>query len=70
MSGTLYLLRQQPEDISPALFTLSDAENDIVLSIRGTAVTSGEMLVTGSSQTVTYDDLIEKIFASSLVIVI
>ena len=79
MSRTLYLLRQEPENISPALFRVSDAENDIVLinqlvprtcaSVGGTAVNSGKLLVTDSAVT-TYDELIEKIFSSSHVIVI
>jgi len=80
MSRTLYLLRQEPEHISPALFRVSDTENDIVLlnqlvpgtcaSVKGTAVTSEQMVVTDSAGTVTYDEVIEKIFSSSHVIVI
>ena len=80
MSRTLYLLRREPEDISPALFRVSDTENDIVLlnqlvprtcaSVKGTAVNSEQMVVTDSPGTVTYDELIEKIFSSSHVIVI
>ena len=80
MSRTLYLLRQQPEHISPALFRVSDVENEVVLtnqlvpricaSVKGTAVNSEKMLVTDSAGTVTYDELIEKIFSSSHVIVI
>ena len=57
MSGTLYLLRQQPEHISPSLFLGNDREQDVVVL--------GE-----SSQAVTYDDLVEKIFSSAHVIVI
>ena len=57
MSGTLYLLRQQLEYISPSLFLGSDREQDFV--------ELGE-----SSQALTYDDLVEKIFSSVQVIVI
>jgi len=57
MSDTLYLLRQQPESIFPSLFLGSDREQDFVVL--------GE-----SSQGVTYDDLVEKIFSSAHVVVI
>jgi len=57
MSDTLYLLRQQPEDIYPSLFLGSDREQDFVVL--------GE-----SSQALTYDDLVEKIFSSAQLIVI
>jgi len=57
MSGALYLLRQQPEYISPSLFLGSDREQDFVVL--------GEF-----SQTLIYGDLVEKIFSSVQVIVI
>jgi len=57
MSENLYLLRQQPEYLYPSLFLGSDREQDCVVL--------GE-----SSQAVTYDDLVEKIFSSAHVIVI
>ena len=57
MSETLYLLRQQPEYIYPSLFLGSDREQDFVVL--------GE-----SSQAVTYDEMVEKIFSSAHVIVI
>ena len=57
MSEILYLLRQQPEYIHPSLFLGSDRDQDCVVL--------GE-----SSQSLTYDDLVEKIFSSAHVIVI
>jgi hypothetical protein len=57
MSGTLYLLRQQPEDISPSLFLRSERDKDIVV-------------VDESSHTLAYDDLVEKVFSATHVIVI
>ena len=80
MSETLYLLRQQPEHISPSLFLVSDTENDIVLvehlvsvtpsSMKGVVMKSERTVASDSSQTVTYDDLVEKIFSSDHVVVI
>jgi hypothetical protein len=80
MSATLYLLRQQPEHISPSLFLGSDMENDIVFidhlasvnpsSMKEIVTKSEKTLVRESSQTLTYDDLVEKIFSSTHVIVI
>lgn len=80
MSATLYLLRQQPDSISSALFQASDADIDIIFIERATsivssfvegAVVAGERIVNGSSREVlTYDDLLEKIFSSEHVIVI
>ena len=57
MGGTLYILRQQPDHISPSLFLRNDREQDVVVL--------GE-----SSQALIYDDLVEKIFSSAQVIVI
>jgi len=80
MSVTLYLLRQQPDHISSALFRASDADIDIVFVERATsivssfgegAVVTGERIATGSSRkALTYDDLVEKIFSSEHVIVL
>ena len=80
MSTTLYLLRQQPEYISPSLFLVSDAESDIVFvehlasvtpsSAKGVVMKSEKMPIGDSPQTLTYDDLVEKIFSSAHVIVI
>jgi hypothetical protein len=80
MSATLYLLRQQPDSISPSLFRVSDTDMDIVFieqtvsitpsSVKGVVVTAEGMLVGDSRQTMTYDDLIEKIFSAEHIIVI
>ena len=80
MSATLYLLRQQPDRISPSLFRASDADMDIVFiehaalitpsSVKGVMVTAEEMVVSDSRPTLTYDDLVEKIFSSEHIVVI
>ena len=80
MSATLYILRQQPEQISPSLFLGSDTEKDIVFiehlvsvppsSMKKIVMKPEETVVSDSSQTLTYDDLVEKIFSSAHVIVI
>ena len=80
MAATLYILRQQPVHISPSLFRASDEEIDIVFIEQASsmapaliegAVVSGEGIEVGSShRTLTYDDLVEKIFSSEHVIVL
>jgi hypothetical protein len=80
MSATLYLLRQTPDAISPSLFQVSDTDMDVVYveqmssvvpsSIKGGTVTDEEIVRGGSRQTLTYDDLVEKIFSSEHVVVL
>jgi hypothetical protein len=80
MSSTLYLLRQKPELISPSLLRTSDADIDIIFIeeassiipsyIKGAVVTTEGMTVSGSRQTLTYDDLVYKIFSSDHVVVL
>lgn len=80
MSATLYLLRQQPDHISSALFRASDADIDVVFVERATLIASsfvegivvtGERIADASSRkALTYDDLVEKIFSSEHVIVL
>ena len=80
MSATLYLLRQQPDLISPSLFRASDADIDIVFvghaasiapsSVKGVVVIAEGMAAGGSHSTLTYDDLVEKIFSSEHVMVL
>ena len=80
MSATLYLLRQQPDRISPSLFRESDADMDIVFvehatlttlsSVKGVTASHEEMMVRDSRQTLRYDDLVEKIFSSEHIIVL
>ena len=80
MGSTLYLLRQQPDRLSPSLFRVSDADMDIVFIEQSTSITSSMVggvvvpsdgiTVNGSRPTLTYDDLVEKIFSSEHVIVL
>jgi hypothetical protein len=80
MSSTLYLLRKKPELISPSLFQTSDADMDIIFieealfkippSIKGAVVAAEGMTDSGSRPTITYDDLIHKIFSSDHVVVL
>jgi hypothetical protein len=80
MSTTLYILRQQPDHISPALFRKSDADIDVILlehaasiapSFIEKAVVSGEGIAASSShRALTYGDFVEKIFLSNHVIVL
>jgi hypothetical protein len=73
MSSTLYLLRQKPEQISPSLFQVGEADIDIVfLEERSSVIPSSikEMVVSGSRPTLTYDDLVHKIFSSDHVVVL
>jgi len=80
MSATLYLLRQQPNSISPSLFRASDADIDIVFVgyaaliapsfMKGVVVTAEGMSAGSSRPTLTYEDLVEKIFSSEHVIVL
>ena len=79
MSAILYILRQQPDLISPSLFQASDIDMDIVFvehaasiapsSVKGVVVTAEGMSVSDSRQTMTYDNLVEKIFSSEHIIV-
>jgi hypothetical protein len=80
MSATLYLLRQHPDLSSPSLFRVSDADIDIVFVghatsiapsfVKGVMVIAEGMEAGGSHPTLTYDDLVEKIFSSEHVIVL
>jgi hypothetical protein len=80
MGATLYILRQQQDHISPSLFRESDTDMDIVYvehatsitlsSVKGAVVSIEGLMVNDSSQTLMYDDLVEKIFSSQHVIVI
>jgi hypothetical protein len=75
MSSTLYLLRQRIEQISPSLFQASEADIDIVFleeasSIKGVMVIPERMIVGGPHPTLTYDDLVHKIFLSDHIVVL
>ena len=76
----MYVLRQHPDRVSSSLFRASDADMDIVFieqvssiipsSTKGNVVAIEEMAVGLSHPTMTYDDLIEKIFSSKHIIVV
>lgn len=80
MGMTLYLLRQQPTGISPSLFHSSDADMDILFveqaistapsSVKGVGVVVEKDVVGSIRQTITYDDLVERIFSAEHVIVV
>ena len=80
MGTTLYLLRQQPDGISSSIFHAGDTDMDIVFveqaistvpsSLKGVAVAVEGEVVGFSCPTMTYDDLIERIFSSEHVIVV
>jgi hypothetical protein len=80
MSATLYILRQQPDRIPPSLFQASDADIDIIFVeqaasivpsfLEGIVVNGVGITSCGSRQTLTYDDLVEKIFSSEHVVVL
>jgi hypothetical protein len=77
---TLYLLRQQPDHISPVLFHVRDVNIDIVFIeravsiassfIEGAVVVDEKIVIDSSRQALTYDDLVERIFSSEHVIVL
>jgi hypothetical protein len=80
MSATLYLLRQQPDRISRSLFRANDADIDIILLeqaassapafIEGAVVVGEGMVVDDSRRTLTYVDLVERVFSSERVVVL
>lgn len=80
MGTTLYLLRQHPDLISSSLFRASDVDMDIVFieqassvvpsSVKGVVVATEGIAVSLSHPTITYDNLIDKIFTSEHVIVV
>ncbi len=80
MSTTLYLLRQHPDRISSALFQAGETDMDIIFieqassilpsSVNGAVVVSGKAAIALSRPTMTYDDIIEKIFLSEHIIVV
>ncbi len=80
MSATLYLLRQQPDQIPLSLFRPSDADMDIIFleravsvipaSMKGSVLSLDEGTTSDARKTLTYDDLVEKIFSVEHIIVI
>jgi hypothetical protein len=80
MGTTLYLLRQSPDRISSSIFQSNDIDKDIVFveqaaslvpaSVKGSVVVDDGMAGEQAYPTVTYDDLIDKIFSYEHVIVV
>lgn len=73
MGTTLYLIRQDQDRISSSLFRASDLEMEIIHIDEATSIASSSMkgMVVGFlPPTMTYDDLVGKIFSSERVIVI
>jgi hypothetical protein len=80
MGMTLYIIRQDPDLISSSLFRASDTDMEIVFieqavsiassSVKGVVVTDEGMAVGRSHSTMTYDDLVGKIFSSEHIIVV
>lgn len=80
MSSTLYLLRRQPDSISPSLFCPTEIDMDVVFieeaaaiaypSQKRAVVAVEREAVVVSGPTLTYEDLVDKIFSSERVIVL
>ena len=80
MGTTLYLLRHSPDRVSSSIFKTNDVDMDVVLvgqaasmvpaSVKNYVVVDEGMAGESSYPTVTYDDLIEKIFSHEHVIVV
>jgi hypothetical protein len=77
---TLYILRQSPDRVSSAIFRASDSDTDLVFieqaalmvpsSVKGLVVATEGVAVEPLHPTVTYDDLIGKVFSSEHIIVV
>lgn len=80
MGTTLYVLRQHPDRISPAIFRSTDTQTDVIFleqaisgvpsSVNASVVTTAETAVGYSHPIMTYDELVEKIFSSEHIIVV
>jgi hypothetical protein len=80
MIDTLYLLREHPDRISSSLFRASDTGMDIVFieqpssslpsSVKGSLVATKGVPVEFTHPTMTYDELVEKIFSVEHIIVV
>jgi len=77
---TLYILRQSPDRIPSSIFRSGDVDTDIVFaeqaaslipsSVKGVVIAPEGVAVGVSQPTMTFDDLIEKIFSSEHIIVV
>lgn len=80
MPSTLYILRQQPDVISPSLFQSAEADQEVIFierastmspsSMKGSIVSHEKMPAGGPLSTLSYDDLVTKIFSSKHIIVL
>ena len=80
MGTTLYVLRQPLDHISTSIFRTSDSDMDIVFVEQAASmvpsfmkgfVVAAEGIAVGRSQlTITYEDLIEKIFSTEHIVVV
>jgi hypothetical protein len=80
MASTLYILRKQPSAISPTLFQLGEADMEVVFIERvplispafenGSFVSDKKVAGGSSVPTITYDDLIMKIFSFDHIVVL
>jgi hypothetical protein len=80
MGITLYVLRRSPDRIPSSIFRSSDLDMDIVFaeqaalmvpsSVKGFVIAPEGVAVGVSHPTITFDDLIEKIFSSERIIVV
>lgn len=76
MKNTLYLLRKPVDRVDPALFIASHSKGDVVLldtALVSFPHSSGTVFSLGTKdgeRTISYDDLVRKIFESDAAIVI
>lgn len=80
MGATLYVLRQPLDRIPTSIFRTSDSDMDIVFVEQAASmvpsfmkgfVVAAEGIAVGRSQlTITYEDLIEKIFSTEHIVVV
>jgi hypothetical protein len=74
MASTLYFLRRPHKTIDPALFSLDDQAGDVVLvDIGRDSITPDEVVRLAdktSGSNISFEDLVEMIFAHERVIVI
>ena len=80
MGATLYVLRQPLDRIPTSIFRTSDSDMDIVFVEQAASmvpsfmkgfVVAAEGIAVGRSQlTITYEDLIEKVFSTEHIVVV
>lgn len=80
MGRILYVLRQSPDRIPSSIFRSSDVDTDIVFaeqaasigpsSVKGVVIAPEGVTVGVFHATMTFDDLIEKIFSSEHIVVV